>query len=352
MSTRRVALVFPGQGSQKVGMGRSWADVSPAARRTLEEADAVLGRPLTRLCWEGPEEELNLTANTQPALLAVSIAIHRALTAPEPPAGFAAEAWPPLPSPAAMAGHSLGEYSALVAAGALDFGEALRLVRRRGELMQEAVPVGEGAMAAFLGLDAVAVAAIARDAEAAVPGEVCAVANLNAPGQTVVAGHRRAIERAVALAKERGVRKATLLAVSAPFHSPLMRPARLGMAELLERAELRDPRVPVITNVDATPVTTAAAARDALVRQIDSPVRWVESVEWMATQAGVSVFLEVGPGSVLSGLNRRIAAGAQAATLAEPEQLRKLLEAWAAPAAVVAPEAAPAADRRGGRGEG
>jgi len=378
MSARRVALVFPGQGSQKVGMGRAWAEVSPAARRTLEEADAVLGRPLTRLCWEGPEEELNLTANTQPALLAVSTAIHRALTAPEPPAGFAAGAWPPLPPPAAMAGHSLGEYSALVAAGALDFGEALRLVRRRGELMQEAVPVGEGAMAAFLGLDAVAVAAIARDAEAAVAGEVCAVANLNAPGQTVVAGHRRAIERAVALAKERGVRKATLLAVSAPFHSPLMRPARLAMAELLARSELRDPQVPVITNVDAAPVTTAAAARDALVRQIDSPVRWVESVEWMASQAGVSVFLEVGAGSVLSGLNRRIAAGAQAATLAEPEQLRKLLEAWAAAAAEGAPEAggpggaeeaaasapvgtggqaagtqaSPAADRRGGRGEG
>src|SRR6202158_326071 len=183
MPTRRVAFVFPGQGSQKGGMGRSWAEASPAARRTLAEADAARALPLTRLCWEGPEEELNLTANTQPALLAVSIAIYRALAAPEPPAGFGGEACPPLPPPVARAGHSLGEYSALVAADALDFGAALRLVRRRGELMQAAVPVGEGAMAAFLGLDAAAVAAVARDAEAAVPGEVCAVANLTVPGQ-------------------------------------------------------------------------------------------------------------------------------------------------------------------------
>ncbi|HLX06890.1 MAG TPA: ACP S-malonyltransferase [Thermoanaerobaculia bacterium] len=332
----RIALVFPGQGSQKVGMGRAWAEASPAARRTFAEADEALGLPLTRLCWEGPEDELNLTANTQPALLAVSIAIHRALTAPAPPAGFAAP-WPPPPislilRPVAVAGHSLGEYSALVAAGALEFADALRLVRRRGELMQQAVPVGEGAMAAFLGLDAAAVAAVARDAEAAVAGEVCAVANLNAPGQTVVAGHRQAVERAMALARERGARKATLLPVSAPFHSPLMRPARLAMAELLAAAAFRDPEVPVVTNVDAAPATTAAAARDALVRQIDSPVRWVESVEWMASQAGVEALLEVGAGGVLSGLNRRIAAGVLAAPLGEPEQLRKLLDGWAAAA--------------------
>jgi [acyl-carrier-protein] S-malonyltransferase len=348
---RRVALVFPGQGSQKVGMGRAWAEVSAAARRTFEEADAALGWALTRLCWEGPEEELNLTANTQPALLAVSIAIYRALTAPEPPAGLAVP-WPPLPPPVAMAGHSLGEYSALVAAGALDFADALRLVRRRGELMQQAVPVGEGAMAALIGMDAAAVAAIARDAEAAVPGTVCAIANLNGPGQTVLAGHRRAIERAVELAKERGVRKATLLAVSAPFHSPLMRPARLGMAELLARTTIRDPSVPVVTNVDAAPVTTGEAARDALVRQIDSPVRWVESVEWMASHAGAEAFLEVGPGSVLTGLNRRIAAGVQTATLAEPEQLRKLLEGWAGAEAAQAAAAGEAGSGSGRGGEG
>lgn len=199
-------------------------------------------------------------------------------------------------------------------------------------------------MAAFLGLDAAAVAAVARDAAAAVPGEVCAVANLNAPGQTVLAGHRRAIERAVELAKQRGVRKATLLAVSAPFHSPLMRPARLAMAGLLAEAALRDPEVPVVTNVDAAPVTTAEAARDALIRQIDSPVRWVESVEWMANQGAVEALLEVGAGGVLSGLNRRIAAGVQAAPLAEPEQLRKLLAGWAAPAGTAAePPAGPLA---------
>jgi [acyl-carrier-protein] S-malonyltransferase len=345
---RRTALVFPGQGSQKVGMGRAWADASPAARSTMEEADAALGLPLTRLCWEGPEEELNLTANTQPALLAVSIAIYRALTAPAPPDGFDGP-WPALPDPAAMAGHSLGEYSALVASGALDFADALRLVRRRGELMQHAVPVGLGAMAALMGLDAAAVESIAADAAAAVPGDVCAVANLNGPGQTVLAGHRAAIERAVVLAKERGVRKATLLAVSAPFHSPLMRPARLAMAELLERTELRDPTVPVVTNVDAAPVTSGSAARDALVRQIDSPVRWVETVEWMARHAGVEALLEVGPGSVLSGLNRRIVTGVQAAPLGEPEQLKKLLEIWAAavPAAPAVP--APAASSQGAK---
>jgi [acyl-carrier-protein] S-malonyltransferase len=353
---RRIALVFPGQGSQKVGMGRAWAEASPAARRAFAEADDALGLPLTRLCWEGPESDLNLTANTQPALLAVSIAIHRALTDREAPAGFAGADWPPPPfaqPPAAMAGHSLGEYSALVAAGALEFGAALRLVRRRGELMQEAVPVGEGAMAALLGLDAAAAAAIARDAAAAVAGEVCAVANLNAPGQTVLAGHRRAVERAIDLAKERGVRKATLLPVSAPFHSPLMRPARLAMAELLAAVELRDPRVPVVTNVDAAPVATGEAARAALIRQIDSPVRWVESVEWMAREAGVGVFLEIGAGGVLSALNRRIVAGVQAAPLAEPEQLRKLLETWsAATATATAAAAAPAAGTAGAAAPG
>lgn len=334
---RRIAFVFPGQGSQKVGMGRAWAEASAPARRVFAEADAALGLQLSRLCWEGPEEQLNLTANTQPALLTASIAIYRALEDLGGP--------PTLPfSPreprdvVAMAGHSLGEYSALVAAGALDLAAALHLVRRRGQLMQEAVPVGQGAMAAILGLDAATIAEIAEAAAAAPAAgtgegenaEVCAVANLNAPGQTVLSGHRQAIGRAVDLARERGARKATLLPVSAPFHSPLMRPAREAMAELLAATAFADPRVPVVSNVDAAPVTTAAAARDALVRQIDSPVRWVESVEWMARSAGVTAFLELGPGSVLSGLNRRIAAGTQSAPLAEPEQLRKLLGLWAA----------------------
>ena len=290
-------------------MGRAWAEVSEEARRTFEEADDVLGFSLSRLIWEGPEEELGLTTNTQPALLATSIAIYRALL----PQGLFVE-------PEAMAGHSLGEYSALVAADALDFADALRLVRRRGELMQEAVPVGVGAMAAFIGLDDQAVAAVAEEAA---QGEVCAVANYNSPGQTVIAGHKAAVDRAVAMAKDRGARKATLLAVSAPFHSPLMRPAREGMAAELAKVEFRAPRVPVVSNVDAAPVLDGDAARDALVRQIDGPVRWVESVTWMAREAGVGTFLEIGAGNVLTGLNRRIATGSVCASLSDPEQLAK-----------------------------
>lgn len=292
-------------------MGRAWAEASDEARRTFEEADEVLGFPLSRLCWEGPEEELGLTTNTQPALLATSVAIYRALL----PQGLFVE-------PVAMAGHSLGEYSALVAADALDFADALRLVRRRGELMQEAVPVGVGAMAAFIGLDDQAVAALAGDAS---QGEICAVANYNSPGQTVIAGHKAAVDRAVAMAKERGARKATLLAVSAPFHSPLMRPAREGMAAELAKVTFRAPRMPVVANVDAAPVNTGDDARDALVRQIDGPVRWVESVAWMAQNAGVGTFLEIGPGNVLTGLNRRIATGTVCAGLSDPEQLARFL---------------------------
>ncbi len=317
LAARRLAFVFPGQGSQKIGMGRAWAEASAAARRAFEEADDALGFPLTRLCWEGPEEELNLTRNTQPALLAASIAALRGLLGSAQGGGAAL-------APVAVAGHSLGEYSALVAAGALDYVDALHLVRRRGELMQEAVPVGEGAMAAVIGLDAQACAALAADA-AGDSDEVCAVANLNGPGQTVLAGHKGAIDRAVALARERGAKKATLLAVSAPFHSPLMRPAREAMEVLLERATIRDPRVPVVVNADAAPATTAEAVRDALIRQIDSPVRWVESVLWMRDEAGVQGFLEVGPGSVLTGLDRRIVPGTLCATVGEPDQLAKLL---------------------------
>lgn len=314
LNHKKLAFVFPGQGSQKVGMGRVWAEASPAARATFEEADEALGFPLSRLCWEGPEEELNLTANTQPALVAAALAVHRALAVLAPEL-----------APVAMAGHSLGEYSALVAAGALGFADALRLVRRRGELMQEAVPVGKGAMAAIMGLDPAAVTALA--AEATEGDEVCAVANLNGPAQTVIAGDKGAIDRAVALARERGARKATLLAVSAPFHSPLMRPAREGMTPLLEAADFHDPRVPVVTNVDAAPVTTGSAARDALIRQIDSPVRWVESVLWMEDSLGVEAFVEVGPGNVLSGLNRRIVRSARATGVSDPDHLQQLLTA-------------------------
>lgn len=315
LATKKIAFVFPGQGSQKVGMGRVWAGASDEARRTFEEADEVLGFPLSRLCWEGPEEELGLTANTQPALLTASIATQRAL-------GVLA----PELRPVAVAGHSLGEYSALVAAGSLSFADALRLVRRRGELMQEAVPVGVGAMAAILGMDAGAVAAVAADAAAAGDqSEVCAVANFNGPGQTVIAGHKAAVDRAAALAKERGARKVTILAVSAPFHSPLMRPAREGLTPLLEATEFRDPEVPVVTNVDAALVTTGAAARDALARQIDGPVRWVESVLWMEDHLGVEVFAEVGPGNVLAGMNRRIVKSARSTGISDPDHLQQLL---------------------------
>ncbi len=293
------AFVFPGQGSQKVGMGRDWAEASDAARAAFEEADDVLGFGLSRLCWEGPEEDLQLTANTQPAILTCSVAMHRAI------AHHGLE-------PAAMAGHSLGEYSALVAAGALEFATALTLVRRRGELMQEAVPVGIGAMAALMGLEADAVDGVARDAvapkgsERNAGDEVCAVANLNSPQQTVIAGHVAAVERAVVLARERGARIAKMLPVSAPFHSPLMRPAREALEPLLAGAEFRDPAAPVVTNIDAAPVTVGGEARDALGRQVDGPVRWVESIRWMIDQAGVDAFLEVGHGKVLTGLGRRI----------------------------------------------
>ena len=313
----RIALVFPGQGSQKVGMGQGWAERSAAARRTFEEADEALGMELGRLVREGPEEELTLTANTQPAILATSVAILRGLEED----GMAL-------APVAVAGHSLGEYTALVAAGALELGEALRLVRRRGELMQEAVPAGEGAMAAILGLDAEAVEGIVADAEG--DDGVLAVANYNAPEQTVVAGHVAPVERAVELAKERGAKRAMRLPVSAPFHSPLMEPARRGMTPLLDAADFRDPSVPVVVNVDARPVEHGPELRDALVRQIDGAVRWVESVERMATEMEIDLFVEVGPGSVLTGLVRRIAPDARALSLAEPSGLDKLAAALTA----------------------
>jgi len=285
------AFLFPGQGSQRVGMGRDVAAALPAARRVFEEADDVLGFALSRLCFEGPEETLQLTENTQPALLATSIALYRCL-----------EERGRLP--AMVAGHSLGEYSALVAAAALSLADALRLVRRRGQLMQEAVPVGVGAMAAVLGPAPEEVAEIAAEA-ANVTGGVCAVANLNAPGQTVIAGHREAVERAIELAARRGARRSVLLPVSAPFHCPLMAPAREGLEPMLESVELSDPRVPVFCNVDAAAVTTGAAARDALIRQIEGAVRWVESVRAMIG-VGAGRFVEVGPGGVLAGLVKRI----------------------------------------------
>lgn len=307
----RLAFVFPGQGSQRVGMGRAWAEAHPVARQVFDAADDALGLPLGRLCWEGPEDELQLTANTQPAILTASLAIQRVLAE----RGL---------EPVAVAGHSLGEYSALVAAGALDLADALRLVRARGEAMQRAVPVGQGAMAAILGLDVVVVNEIAE--EAAGDDLVCTVANFNSPHQTVIAGHTEAVEHACRLASQRGARRAVALPVSAPFHSPLMEPARLAMTPLLEAAEIADPSVPVVTNIDATPAMTGEEVRAALIRQIDGPVRWVESVRSLAERLGIDTFLEVGPGNVLTGLVKRILPGVRAVPVGEPDGLDALLE--------------------------
>ena len=288
-----VALLFPGQGSQAVGMGKELAEASPVARAAFEEADTVLGFALSRLCFEGPEEELRLTANTQPAILTHSIAALRDLQARFPER---------LEGAAFAAGHSLGEYSANVAAGALAFADALRLVRERGRLMQEAVPPGVGAMAAILGADAAAVEEACRAAAAA---GVVEPANYNSPEQTVIAGERSAVERACEEARARGARKATLLAVSAPFHCSLMAPARRAMEPLLAAALFASARLPVVTNVDARAERGAAALRDALVRQIDSPVRWVGTVRRLASE-GVHRAIEIGPGKVLAGLVKRI----------------------------------------------
>lgn len=311
-----VAFVFPGQGSQTVGMGHEWVEAHAVARATFEEADDVVGFGLSALCWQGPLDELTLTANTQPALLTVSVAMARVLT----DAGIV---------PTAVAGHSLGEYSAHVAAGTLSLADALRLVRRRGELMQEAVPVGVGAMAAVLGLDRAAVDAVVAEATARIAAaerdEVVVVANINAPGQVVIAGHLKAVEIATEVASEHGAKRAKLLPVSAPFHSPLMAPARAGLTPMLEATTFADPTVPVVTNIDAAPITAGAAARDALVRQIDGPVRWVESVERMRAD-GLARFIEVGPGKVLSGLGKRIDRDATWLPLAGPAAVTALAD--------------------------
>ncbi len=310
MSDSQVGYVFPGQGSQTVGMGRDLADAHEVARDVFAEADEALGFSLSELCWQGPEEDLQLTANTQPAILTASVAALRVLQ----DAGQ---------QPAVVAGHSLGEYSALVAAGTLTFADAVRLVRRRGELMQEAVPVGQGAMAAVLGLDDQAVGAVVARCRG---DEVLDVANLNAPGQTVIAGHRAAVERAAEVAQEEGARRAVLLPVSAPFHCALMAPAREGMEPLLAETEFRDATVPVVVNVDAVPVQDGAALRDALVRQIESPVRWVESIEQIVA-SGLTSFVEVGAGGVLRGLIRRIHKGATVLPMGSPDDLEKVVSA-------------------------
>jgi [acyl-carrier-protein] S-malonyltransferase len=284
------AFIFPGQGSQSAGMGRELAETYPAAREVFEEADDALGFALSRLCFEGPAEELQLTENTQPAILATSVAALRAAES----AG--------LPRPDFVAGHSLGEYSALVAAGALTLRDAVQVVRKRGRFMQEAVPVGAGAMAAILGADVETVESAC--AEARQGGEVCGPANINSPGQIVIAGSAAAVERAIPILKARGAKRAVPLKVSAPFHCVLMLPAQERLAEVLAQVEFSDLTVPLVTNVDAAVIRTGADARAALVRQVSSPVRWRESVE-LLTRGGVETFVEVGPGKVLSGLVRQ-----------------------------------------------
>lgn len=283
------AFLFPGQGSQSVGMGRELAAMYPVAQETFDEADAALGHRLSALCWEGPEDKLRLTENTQPAILTVSVAAFRVLQEK----GIA---------PAFVAGHSLGEYSAHVAAGTLDFADAVRTVRDRGRYMQEAVPAGQGAMAAilFLSLEEVQAAC-----EEAAQGQVCEPANINSPSQIVISGHHAAVERAMAAAKTRGAKKAILLPVSAPFHCALMQPAQDRLAGDLARLQFFEPEMPVIANVDAAPVKTPNASREALVRQVTGAVQWEKSMRILLAQR-VSTFVEVGPGKVLSGLMRQI----------------------------------------------
>jgi [acyl-carrier-protein] S-malonyltransferase len=299
-----IAFLFPGQGSQKVGMGKALADAYPICRATFEEADAALGEPLSRIIFEGPEDQLTLTENTQPAILAVSIAAYRLLES----RGL---------RPAFVAGHSLGEYSANVAAGTFTFADALRIVRRRGRYMQEAVPVGEGAMAAILGLDADKVAQACADAAG---GEVVSAANLNGAGQVVIAGAREAVKRAGERAKALGAKRVLPLPVSAPFHCALMKPAQDRLEPELRAMATADPRVPIVANVDAEPKRQAAAAIDALVRQVSSPVRWEAVVARLASE-GVTTYVEVGQGTVLSGLVRKIQREATAVGFGSPDDL-------------------------------
>jgi len=303
----KTAFLFPGQGSQFAGMGKSLSDAFPAARRRFEEADDALGFSLSKLCFEGPEGELRRTENTQPALVAVSVA---ALSVLRAEAG----------EPDYVAGHSLGEYSALVAAGSLDFGDALRLVRKRGRYMQEAVPEGVGAMAALLRLPSEKLDEVLG---AAAQGEVVTAANFNSPDQVVIAGHKGAVERAMELAKAAGARRVVPLPVSAPFHCPLMAPAQERLKPDLDATTFQDLRVPLINNWQAREVRTGAEAREGLYHQVPSPVRWMQSMQALAA-SGVDRWFEAGAGAVLSGLLRTIVEGAKCIAFGEAKDLDKL----------------------------
>jgi [acyl-carrier-protein] S-malonyltransferase len=317
----KTAFLFPGQGSQEVGMGKAFALASKAAEAIWQEADEALGFSLSRLCFEGPREELTLTENTQPAVLTASVAAAAVLSE----RGV---------TPDLAAGHSLGEYSALVVAGALPFASAVRLVRQRGRFMQEAVPVGLGAMAALLGVELATTEEVCAESAS---GEVVAVANINAPGQIAIAGHTAAVERAVKLAAARGGRKSVMLPVSAPFHSALMKPAADRLAVLLDRVTVFAPRLPVVRNVDAGLTTSADEVKSFLVRQVASPVRWTDCVERLRRE-GATVFLEVGPGRVLTGLLKRTLADARGHAIEDPASLDKALAALTGAGADAGPE--------------
>ncbi len=312
MTTNSIAFLFPGQGSQAVGMGKELAERYPVARQTFEEADDALGYKLSRICFEGPEEQLRLTEITQPAILTASVAAYRAVCEK----GL---------QPSFVAGHSLGEYSAHVAASTLTFADAVRTVRNRGKYMQEAVPVGVGGMAAILGMEPDKVIRICHDAA---QGLVCEPANINSPEQIVISGHALAVERAAKLADERGAKKARLLPVSAPFHCSLMKPAQDRLAGDLNVLPFSNPTIPVVCNVDAQEVRDAGSAREALIRQVTGAVKWQQSVRLLISR-GAHRFVEVGPGKVLWGLMRQIDRTPAAAYVNDDASLQKTVEQFA-----------------------
>ncbi len=319
-NSNTLAFLFPGQGSQTVGMGKDLAETFPIARQTFEEADDALGYKLSQLCFEGPEEQLRLTEITQPAILTVSVAALRVLETRAP-------------RPDYVAGHSLGEYSAHVASGTFSFADAVRTVRNRGRYMQEAVPVGAGAMAAILGMDYEKVAAVCRDAA---QGETCSPANINSREQIVISGNTAAVERAAKLADERGAKRAKLLPVSAPFHCSLMQPAQDRLASDLDKLKLQKPVYPVACNVDAELVTDDLRARDTLVRQVTGPVKWNQCMGLLIAQ-GVQMFIEVGPGKVLCGLMRQIDRSKTCLNVGDEVSLAKTLESLKAEASGAGP---------------